>query len=151
MPVPLDDLRRQSGRFEAQLFTDELFHARVQMRMRADGAADLSHPDPLPHLPEPLTRARKFVEHRRQLQTKSNRFRMDSVAATNHRGKFVLDRPASDRLAQLLQIIQQDRAGRIHLHGQRRVQQVRRGQPLVDPARGRADPRSDILEKAITS
>ena len=36
---------------------------------------------------------------------------------------------------------------RIHLDSQRRIEQIRGGQSLVNPARGGTDPRRDVLEK----
>ena len=46
---------------------------------------------------------------------------MNAVAAADHRSELVLYCPTGDRIAKMIQIIEQNRAGGIHLHRQRRA------------------------------
>ena len=47
----------------------------------------------------------------------------------------------------MVQIIQDDRAGIVELHRQRRVQDIGRGQPLVHPAGSGADGSRDVFQE----
>ena len=67
VPIALDDLRGKRRRLQSQLFANRALDLRVEMRMRADRAAQFPHSHPLGRLRQPLLRAAEFVVHQRQL------------------------------------------------------------------------------------
>ena len=147
MAVALDDLGREHGGFEGELFANGFLDARIEVGVGADGAADFADADTLAHFAEALERAGEFVIHQRHLQAETDRLRVDAVAAADHRGEFVLLRADGHRLAQGEEIGFEQIAGLEHLDGDGRVEQVGRGETLVNPARGGADILGDILEE----
>ncbi len=85
VPVPLDDLRAELRRRQTELLADPLLDPWIEMRVRAHGSAQFSHPNARLHLLESFQRPAKFVVHQRQLQPEGDRLRMDAVAAPDHR------------------------------------------------------------------
>ena len=49
---------------------------------------------------------------------------MDAVAASDHRGEFMLDGPRGNGSPEFLKILQQDVGRFAHLHGKRGVEQI---------------------------
>jgi len=145
--VALDDLRREGRRDEPEFFADVGLHAGVEVGMRANGAADLADADALAGLLEPFERARELVIHEREFEAECDRLGMDPMAAADHRGELVFDSADGNRLAKGSEVGSQNVAGLQHLHGDGRVEQVRRCETLVDPPRGRSDVRGHILQE----
>src|SRR5437762_13312967 len=73
---------------------------------------------------------------------------MHAVTAPDHRRHFVTARLRGNHAAQLLQIARQDFGRFSELNGQGRVENVGRGQPLMNPTRSRANGSGDISRKA---
>ena len=111
--------------------------------------APLSLPTPTRSecLREPFFGAAEFVEHERELQPESDRLGVDAVAPANHRRHFVTPRLVGHDAPQFADVFQQDLACRDELHRQRRVENIRRRQTLMDPPRGRADRRRHIFKE----
>ena len=119
----------------------------IEVGMGADGAGELADPDALAHLEEPLDGAAEFVIHQGQLQAEGDRLRMDAVAAADHRDVLEFAGPPGDGRAQMVQVVQDDGAGLVELDGERGVEHVGRGQPLVNPARRGPDGSGDIFQE----
>ena len=148
MAVALNDLRGKCRRLQAELFANCSLDRWIDMRVRADRAADLSHANALPRLREAFLSAAKFIEHQRQLQSKRDRLRMNAVAAPDHRRHFESPRLTRRSSCGVCFKSSSKNADRFRqLHRQSRIQNIRRGQPLVNPARRRPDRFGDILEK----
>jgi hypothetical protein len=117
------------------------------MRVRADGAGKLAHAIRSLRFFEPLLGAAKFVVHQRELQAESDRLRVNAVAAADHRRVFEFHRPPCDHRPQFPQVGEQKIRRLGHLHGERRIEHVRRGHPLMHPPARRPDIARDIFEK----
>ncbi len=124
------------------------FYARIEVRMGADGAAELADADALAGLSQPLVRAAEFVVHQREFQPESHRLGVDAVAAADHGRVLEGPRPVGDHAAQRRQVREQEVAGGGHLHGQRRIEDVRGGQTLMNPSSCRSDVGGDVFEES---
>ena len=147
VPVALDDLRAQDRRFQAEAFAHRLFDARIEVCVRADRAAEFADAHALTSLREPFLGAAELVVHQRQFQPERQRFRVDTVATPDHRRIFERHRPRGNGGSQASEVFEQEVAGRRHLHGQCRVEDVRGGQPLVHPTRGGSDVGRDVFQE----
>ncbi len=147
MPIALDDLGGKFRRLEPELFTNMTLDPRIEMRMRADRAAQLADGNPLQRLGEALLGAAKFIEHERELETERDRLRVNAVAAPDHRRHFVAPGLLGHDAAQFAQIVEQDFARGDELNRECSVEDVRRGQPLMNPARRGPDRGRDIFRE----
>ena len=147
MAVALHDLRRERRGREAESLADIGFHVRIEVRMRADCAADFPHADARLHLLQALERAAKFVIHQRELQPERDRLRVDAVAAADHRRHLEFLRTLRDHLAQFAEILQQNVRRLRGLHGERGVEHVAARHALVHPAARGADVARDVLQE----
>ena len=145
--VALDDLRGESGGNEAELAADHLFHARVQVGVGADGSREGADADAFAGLLEPFDGAAKFVIHERHLEAEGDRLGVDAVGAPDHRGELVFVRFLGDGGAERFEVFQEHPARFVHLDGERGVEDIRRGHPLVNPARGGPDVAGDVLQE----
>ena len=65
--VTLDDLRRKCGRFQPKFLAHCTLNLWIDVRMRADCAADFAYANTLARLGQALNCATEFVIHQRQL------------------------------------------------------------------------------------
>ena len=147
MPVALHDLRGQRGRFQPELVADLFFDTRIEMRAGSDGAAQLAHRHARAHLHQAFAQAAEFVIHESHLEPERDGLRVDAMAASHHRRHFVRPGLSGHGGTRVIDAFHQQVASRRHLHGERGVEDVGRSQPLMHPARGRADGGSHIFEE----
>src|SRR5262249_14515365 len=109
---------------------------RVEVSVGSDSPTKLSNPNPFSCLFEPFFRPAKFIKHQRQLQSERDRFGMDTVTAPDHWRHFVLAGLGRNHRPEFLQITSKNPGCFHQLNGKGRIQNVRRGETLMDPARG---------------
>ena len=147
MAVALDDLGGDVGRLEPEFFTDIRLHLGIEMGVGADGPAEHSVGDAVAGLLQALDGPAELIVHDSELQPEGDRLGMDAVAAADHRGELVLFGADGDRLAEFVQILEQD-VGRLdHLDREGRIEQIGGGESAMDPAGRFPDMRGDLLEK----
>jgi hypothetical protein len=74
-----------------------------------------------------------------ELGPEGDRLRVYAVRPADHDGVAVLLGAADGRRERAVEPLREERARFAHLEGERRVEDVRRGQAIVEPARGRPD------------
>ena len=122
--VALDDLRGECGGLKSELGADLLFDARIEMRTRADRAAQFAHGDALAHFDEAFAHAAEFVIHQRHLEAEGDRLGVDAVAAPHHGRELVRAGLIGCGGADIIDALDEEVAGRGHLHGKRGVEHV---------------------------
>ena len=106
--IALDDLRGDVRGLQSELLTNRAFDRRIQMRMRADRAAEFSDADPFLGLRQSFLRPPEFVEHQGELEPEGDRLRMNAVAAADHRRHLESARLRGDRGPQVGQILRRE-------------------------------------------
>ena len=124
---------------QPELLANVSLNPRIEMRMGADCAAELSDSNTFQHLRESLFRPAEFIEHERELQPEGDRLGVNAVAPADHRRHFVTAGLVADHAAQIADVFEQDLARFAKLDRERRVENVGGSKPLMNPARGRAD------------
>jgi hypothetical protein len=137
--VALDDLRGDGRGLESEARADPLLHLRVEVRERADRAADLADRDGLPRPLQPQAVAPRLVVPEREGEAEGGRLGVDAVRAPDLRRVAELEGAAPQDFEQRVRLREQQVAGVAQQQGVRRVHHVRRGEPVVDEARGLAD------------
>ena len=132
MAVTLDDLRSEAHRRQAELLADHLLDLRVDVRVRADSARELADRDDLLGMLHALNVALNFSAPEQELEAERHRLCMDAMRAADARRMLEFLRAAAQDLAELLEVIEDDRAGIAHHHAVCRVLDIRRRQALVD-------------------
>ena len=94
------------------------------MGVRADRPAELSDPNSLLRLGQPLFRPPEFVKHQGELQSKSDRLGVNAVASPDHWSHFEALRLGCDRCSQSGQPLSQDSARLRELNGEGGVEHV---------------------------
>ena len=130
--VALDDLRSEAHRRQAKLLADHLLNLRVDVRVRADSARELADRDDLLGMLHALNVALDLSAPEQELEAERHRLCMDAMRATDARRMLEFLRAAAQDLAELLEVIEDDRAGIAHHHAVCRVLDVRGRQALVD-------------------
>src|SRR5439155_23556582 len=82
-----------------------------------------------------------------ELEPERRRLGVDAVAAPDHDRVLVLERAALQRRQELVDIVDEDVARRLELHGKTGVEDIARRHPLMDKARLRPDMLGDAGEK----
>ena len=137
--VALYDLRRDGGRPEAEPRADSLFDLRVEVRERADRAADLAHSHRLARALQTRAVAPHLVEPEREGEAERGRLGVDAVRAAHLRRGMELERAPFQDLHQRVCFLQQQVARVAQQQSVRRVHHVRGREAVVDEARGLAD------------
>src|SRR5882724_10072394 len=104
------------------------------MSAGSDRAAELANASDITGALQPFLCAAELVIHQRQLEAEGCRFGVDSVAATNARGEPVFVRPASNHLAQFLDVGDEEGSALNQLQGKRRVHDIAAGKAEMEPA-----------------
>ena len=139
MAIALNHLRGDGRGGKAEPAADVGFDRGVEVGERADGAGDLADGDGGTRLSHAAEVATELVVPQRQLEAERHRLGVHAVRAADHRGAAMLVRPRLHRVAQRAEQ-RQDEVGRLdHLQCLRRVDDVGRGEPEVQPARRWAD------------
>ncbi len=124
---------------EPQTCADPLFHLRVEVRERADGAADLADGDRLLRPLKPDAVAPRLVVPEREGEAEGGRLGVDAVRAPDLRRGLELEGAAPEDFEQRVRLREQQVAGVAQQQGVGRVHHVRRGEPVVNEARGLTD------------
>ena len=135
--VALHDLRGDGRGHKAEFFADKIFHARRQMRVRADRAGKFADGDNLAGAFEAFERAGKFIVHQRHFQTERRRFAVDAVAAADAGREFVLLRAPGDDGQKFFHVGDQNVRALHHLHGETGVHDVAAREAKMQPAAAR--------------
>ena len=131
--------RRHRRRLQAEALADPGFDRRVEVREHADGAGNLADADDVPRAQDAVEIALQLRVPERQLHAERHRLRVNAVGAADHRRPPVLLGARPHRLQQLGEVLDDQIAGLAHLQRLRGVEDVRRGQPEVQPAGGGSD------------
>ena len=137
--IALDHLGARLFGAQPEPGADELLHARVDGRVRADDAADRPDAHRLPGAPQTFAVAIQLERHDRELVPEAGRLGVDAVRPPDHHGVAVPQREAFHDAEQRLQPLEQQVGGRAQLQRQPGVQHVGRRHPEVDPAPLRPD------------
>jgi hypothetical protein len=109
------------------------------MRERTDRARQLPHRHDVARPQDTVEVALELRVPQRELDAERHRFRVHAVGAADHRRPAVLLGAHAHRLHQPGDALDDEAAGFAHLQRLRGVDDVRRGQPEVQPARRRPD------------
>ena len=132
MPVTLDNLRRQPHRSEPQLFANDLFNARIDIRICADSAGELADGDDFPGVFHPLDIALDLRHPQKQLEPEGHRLGVNPVRPPDTRRMFDPRRPPRQHLMKTMQIVENNVRRLSHHDPQCRILDVARRQALVD-------------------
>src|SRR5256714_15532848 len=124
MAIPLDDLRGNSGRLQAEPLANLLLDCRIEVGMRADGSAQFTHSNSPFRLPEPLFSPAEFVIHQRQLEPEWDRLRVNALAPADDRRHLAASRRRRYSCPERRQIFRQNTACSEQLNSQRRIENI---------------------------
>ena len=147
MPVARDDLRRDRLRLEAEPLAGDPLELRVGRRVGADRAGELPDAHPVERAAQPLAAAVELERPAGELQPEGRRLGVDAVRAADAERLPVLLGPGDDRCQRPLDALEQERARVAQLQRERRVDDVGRGQPVVEPAALLAEPVLDGVDE----
>src|SRR6266550_7485394 len=134
MAIAGDHLRRARIRLESQPFAGDTLDFGIDLRVRPHRSRQLSHAIRLERLRNAFPRAVEFERPTGELPAERRGFCVDAVRATNADGVTVLLRPCDDRGECLVDACEDQAAGILNLQRKRRVDDVGRGEPIVEPA-----------------
>ena len=129
---------------QAEFLGNMLFHFRVDIGEGANRAGNRAGGDFLARGDQPFAVAFEFGIGLREFQTKGHRLAVDTVAATDGRGEFMLIGTLLDRREQGVDIRQQYVGSTGQLHRETSVKHITRGHALMHEARFFADIFGDI-------
>src|SRR4030095_6873146 len=134
MTVALDDLGRRRRRLKAEALAGQALSFRIRRRVRPDGAGELSAPHALERALQATSRSIELEGPDGELQPERGRLGVDSVRASERQRVTWLLGARYDDGQRALELVEQQPPGGLKLEGQRRVEDVRGGQPVVAPA-----------------
>jgi len=125
MPVSLHDLVGHRIRREPHLGADIFFNFRALMRKGAHGSRELSYGDILARRFEARPVPAGLLIPNRQLEPERHRLAMNAVRPAYHHRMAILECPFLQHSNQLVEILENQIERFGHLHGQRRIDDVR--------------------------
>ena len=126
MPVTRNHLRRNRFDAQPQPLGDEFLHARIEMRERADCAADRRHRDLRSRRNQPRSVARELRIMPGQFDPERRRLGMDAVAPPDRQRVLVLERACLQRRQHVIDVPQQQIGSLRQLDRKTCVQHIRR-------------------------
>ena len=132
MTVPGDHLARR-GRCQPQRRADVRFDGGFDVRVRPDRAGELADRDGRPRLFEPDPVAFGLQAEEPELRPKGRRFGVHAVGTPDGRRRGELRRATTQHVDQPAGGPDEEIAGAAERHRQRGVDDVGRGQPVMDP------------------
>ena len=138
--IARDDLRGGGLDVEAEALERDRLDARVDVPVRADGAGELADGDAAQGVGEPLAVAVELEPPAEQLEAERRRLGVHAVRATHARRVAVLLGARADGVERAVDAGEQQLARLAQDERERGVDDVGRGQPVVEPARLRARP-----------
>ena len=136
MPVALHDLRRRRLGLEPEPLARDALDLGIDRRVVPDRAGELPDPHARERGREPLTVALELERPDGELEAERRRLGVNAVRAADRQRQPVLLGALHDRVEGAVDPGQDELAGRADLERERRVDDVRRGQPVVEPAPG---------------
>ena len=118
---------------------DELLHARVDVVVGADGAADLADGGLVGGLRETVEVAAHLERPDAELHAERDRLGVDAVRAADLHGVPELERPPLEHLPEGRRVALEQLAGELDLQRQAGVEHVAAGHAVVDEPRGLTD------------
>ena len=109
------------------------------MRERAHRTGERADSDLLPNVRQTIPVPAGFFVPNSQFEAERDRFAMHAVRTADHHRVLILQRLPLQDSDQLFEIAEDDVERLGHLHGQRGVHNIRRGQPHVEKSMLRAD------------
>ena len=143
VPIALNHLRGDVGRFQSQPRADFLLEFRGKVREGANCAGELSHPQAFSGVAKARNVALRFRVPICQLESEGNGFGVHAVGAANLRRVLEFPGAALEHFGKALQIFGDDVGGLPDQQRLRRVYHVVGSQAVVEPARVRADDLGD--------
>ena len=147
MPVALQDLGRARGGLEAELLTGHALDVRLGRGVRADGSGELAHSQALDRMDEAFAVAIERECPPGELEPERRRLGMDTVGAAHAQRLPVLLGAGHDCVERPVERLEHDCAGILDGQRQRRVEHVRGGQPVVEPATLLSEPCRDCVDE----
>src|SRR5215211_766893 len=134
MPVALQDLRRHRGGLQPEPLARQPLELGIGRRVGADDARELAHAHALEGMLQALASAPELEGPARQLEPEGRRLGMYTMGAADGDDLPVLVRPRNDGAKGTVDACEHERAGLSDLERERRVEHVRRREPVVEPA-----------------
>ena len=142
VPVALDDLRRRRLGLEPEPLAGDALDLGIDRRVVADRARELADAHALERPREPAPGAVELEGPDRELEAERRRLGVDAVRAADRQRQAVLLRALHDGGERPVDPLEDQLARLPDLERERRVDDVRGGQPVVEPAAGRRRARS---------
>ena len=134
MPVALEDLRRDRVGLEPESLAGDPLDLGIRRGVRADGAGELADAHPVERLRQSRAVPRELEGPARELEAEGRRLRVDAVRAPDAERVAVLAGARADSVQSAVEVFEQQPPGLLDLQCERRVDHVRGGQPVVEPA-----------------
>ena len=145
--VALDDLRRRRRRLQPEALARDPLDLGVDRRVLADGAGELADAHAFERARDARARAVELERPDRELQPERRRLGVDAVRAADAERQPVLLRARDDRRERAVEAVEQQRSGLLDLERERGVDDVRRGEAVVEPAAGRPELLGDGVDE----
>ena len=139
MTIALQHLRRGRGGSQPQLLAGDGFDPRIGCGVGADGTRQLAHPEPLDSALDPLMIAVERKRPTRELEPKRRRLGVDPMRASGANGVAVLLGARHHGVERPADALEHERSGLLHRDRQGRIENVGRGEAVVEPATVLAD------------
>jgi hypothetical protein len=147
VPVALHDLRRGRLRLEPEPLARDPLDLGVDCRVVPDRARELPDLHGGEGARNPFAVALELERPDGQLEPERRRLRMHAVSAADRQREPVLHGAPGNRCERALDAIEDQLAGRADLERERRVDDVRRRQPVMEPAPGRPELTRDGVDE----
>ena len=147
MPVARDDLRRDRLRLEAQPLAGDPLQLRVGRGIVPDRAGQLADAHTVQRPAQPLAVAVELERPAGELQPECRRFGVDAVRPPDAERRAMLLGASDDDRERALEALAQQGPGVVHLQGEAGVDDVRRREPVVNPAPLLAELRLDGVDE----
>src|SRR6266576_2986797 len=134
MAIAGDHLRRTRVRLESQPFAGDALDFGIDLRVGPDRSRQLSHAIRLERVRDALACAVEFERPTGELPAECRGFCVDAVRTADADGVTVLLRSCDDRGECLVDACEDQATGILNLQRERRVDDVGRREPIVEPA-----------------
>ena len=145
--VALEDLGRARRRLEAEPLAGDALDLGIRGGIGSDGARQLADAQSLDRAAEALAVAVDAERPARQLEPEGRRLGVDPVRAPHADRLAVLLRAGDDGAEGAIETLEQVGAGVLDRERERRVEDVRGGEPVVEEATVRAEPLGDRVDE----
>ena len=147
MPVALEDLRRARRGLEAEPLAGDPLHLGLGGGVGADGAGELPDAEALDRADEPLAITVERECPPRELEPERCRLGVDAVGPAHADRLAVLLGAGDDGPEGSVEALEHERTRVLHRKRERRVEHVRRREPVVEEAALLAEPLGDGVDE----